>query len=58
MKTENHHGKLLRSAIGQVKVVAEKKRLQSQSAGPEKSLLLQEARQLDEAVRLLRWVTK
>ncbi len=48
----------LHSAILKLQYVARKKRAQSHGSGPEKAVLMQEARQLHEAIRLLRWVRK
>jgi hypothetical protein len=58
MRPDNQHRKTLRSAISQVQNIAHSKRIQSLSQGYDRTALIQEARQLEEAVRLLRWITK
>jgi hypothetical protein len=47
----------LQSAIEQLRDVARKKRAQSRYRSRDKTALVQEAKQLDEAVRLLRWIS-
>ncbi|HEY3295359.1 MAG TPA: hypothetical protein VGL38_07960 [bacterium] len=47
----------LRSAIMQLEHIAQRKRLEADSEGRDAPALIQEARQLDEALRLLRWIS-
>lgn len=58
MKANFQAGKTLRSAIGQLQRVARTKRVQARSQSGHKITLAQEARQVEEAVRLLRWISK
>ena len=58
MKSNSRGKPALHSAILKLQYVARKKRAQTIRNQPEKAALLQEARQLDEAVRLLRWIRK
>ena len=58
MRANAQAGINLRSAIDQLKHVAQTKRVQAQHSGRDETTLIQEARQLEEAVRLLRWISK
>jgi hypothetical protein len=58
LKANSHAGITLRSAIGQLQRVARTKRAQSVRQSRDKSTFVQEARQIDEALRLLRWISK
>jgi hypothetical protein len=57
MKTSYRSRTELRTAISQLQMVARRKRVLSQNKGAEKTVFVQEARQLDEALRLLRWIS-
>jgi hypothetical protein len=57
MKTNIQARTDLRSAIRQLQLVAKARRLESKGEGRDTSLSIQEASQLDEALRLLRWIT-
>ena len=57
MKAHDQAGTDLRTAILQLQGIARRKRVQSQTKSAEKTVFAQEARQLDEALRLLRWIS-
>jgi hypothetical protein len=55
----NYHSRInLRSTIAQLEHVARNKKVQSSCGGHDQTVLKQEAHQLDEALRLLRWISK
>ena len=58
MKANQPAGTSLHSAIVQLRHVAKKKRAQSLSHGRDKTVFAQEAKQIEEALRLLRWIGK
>jgi hypothetical protein len=58
MKASHQTRTNLRSAIVQVRNVAKRKRVLSVREGRDKTVLMQEVRQLDEALRLLSWISK
>ncbi len=58
MKLQETSSTNLRSAISQLQRVSRRKRQQSMADGRDRMALIQESRQIDEAVRLLRWISK
>ncbi len=58
MKAQDQSATSLRIAISQLQRVSRRKRQMSTSEGRDRMALIQESRQIDEAVRLLRWISK
>jgi hypothetical protein len=58
MKANYERERPLQTAIMQLQRVAQKERTQAQRDSRYKTVLTQEAKQLDEALRLLRWISK